>query len=117
MTIDIISIAQQASPKVAGQSAFERAQLSAFSSVVVSTRSSTYCVEVGARRGHAAQQVARAELPGREVRRSGDLLPLYFHSSAPRRHTNTNATASSATKISVSTSTKAPAAFRCTATG
>jgi hypothetical protein len=39
---DIISIAQQARPKVAGQSAFERAQLSAFSSVVVRTRSSTY---------------------------------------------------------------------------
>ena len=40
-TIDIISIAQQASPKVAGKIAFERAQLAAFSSVVVRTRSST----------------------------------------------------------------------------
>ena len=40
-TIDIISIAQQASPKVAGNSALPRAQLTALSSVVVRTRSST----------------------------------------------------------------------------
>src|SRR3954463_9914903 len=40
-TIDIISIAQQASPNVIGKSAFERAQLTARSIVVVRTRSST----------------------------------------------------------------------------
>ena len=40
-TMLIISIAQHASPNVAGNSALPRAQLSAFSSVVVSTRSST----------------------------------------------------------------------------
>ena len=42
-TMAIISIAQQARPKVAGMNALPRAQLAAFSSVVVSTRSSTYC--------------------------------------------------------------------------
>ena len=40
-TIDIISIAQQASPKVAGNSELPRAQPTALSSVVVRTRSST----------------------------------------------------------------------------
>src|SRR5437588_5624992 len=40
-TIDIISIAQQASPKVSGKNEFPRAQATAFSSVVVTTRSST----------------------------------------------------------------------------
>ena len=40
-TIDIISMAQQARPKVAGNSEFERAQLTALSSVVVMIDSST----------------------------------------------------------------------------
>ena len=40
-TIDIISIAQQARPKVAGNSELPRAQSTALSSVVVRTRSST----------------------------------------------------------------------------
>ena len=40
---EIISIAQHARPNVAGQTAFARAQFWAFSSVVNSTRSSTYC--------------------------------------------------------------------------
>jgi hypothetical protein len=40
-TIAIISIAQQARPNVAGMNALPRAQLAAFSIVVVSTRSST----------------------------------------------------------------------------
>src|ERR1700754_3350880 len=42
-TTDIISIAQQARPKVAGNSELPRAQLAARSSVVVMTRSCTYC--------------------------------------------------------------------------
>src|SRR3954469_20556489 len=42
-TTDIISIAQQASPKVAGNSELPRAQLAARSQVVVMTRSCTYC--------------------------------------------------------------------------
>ena len=40
-TIDIISMAQQARPNVAGKSELPRAQFAARSSVVVSTRSST----------------------------------------------------------------------------
>jgi hypothetical protein len=40
-TTDIISIAQQASPKVSGKNELPRAQSTARSSVVVSTRSST----------------------------------------------------------------------------
>jgi hypothetical protein len=40
-TIDIISMAQQASPKVAGNSELPRAQPTARSNVVVRTRSST----------------------------------------------------------------------------
>ena len=42
-TIDIISIAQQARPNVAGNMAFPRAQLTALSSVVVMMDSWTYC--------------------------------------------------------------------------
>src|SRR4051794_22441819 len=42
-TIDIISMAQHARPKVAGNSEFPRAQPAARSSVVVMTRSWTYC--------------------------------------------------------------------------
>ena len=57
----------------------------------------------------AAQHVARAQLARAEVAGCRvDLLALYLHSSAPRRHTNTNATASSATKTRISPSTKAP---------
>jgi hypothetical protein len=41
VTIDIISIAQQASPKVIGNSELARAMFSARSKVVVITRSST----------------------------------------------------------------------------
>src|SRR3954466_13704216 len=40
---EIISIAQQARPKVAGHTALARAQFCAFSRVVNSTRSSAYC--------------------------------------------------------------------------
>src|ERR1700709_2818843 len=42
-TTDIISIAQQARPKVAGNSELPRAQPTALSSVVVMIRSCTYC--------------------------------------------------------------------------
>src|SRR5262249_58496915 len=47
-----------------------------------------------------AQQVAGAQLAGAEA------LPLYFQSSAPRRHTKISATSNRTTKTRISTRTK-----------
>ena len=93
-TIDIISIAQQARPNVAGNSALARAQATALSSVVVSTRSSTYFSSSSPSRSPRSMSRARSwrtrkSSPDRSVlvRRDGELLALYLHSSAPLRQT------------------------------
>ena len=83
-TTDIISIAQQASPKVAGNIALPRAQLSALSSVVVRTRSSTYLSRSAPSR--SPRRASRARIPtGAEVGGIGDAD--YLHVRAPRRQT------------------------------
>ena len=83
----IISIAQQARPKVAGMIPFARAQFAALSIVVVRTRSSTYLsrsfLEVPGEH-LAGAQLARAELA---VRAGAQALAPHLHSSAPLRHT------------------------------
>ena len=61
-----------------------------------------------------AQHVARPELAHAEVRQR---LSLYFHASAPRRHTYTNAIISSTTNTTVSDIAKVPNARSCTAIG
>ena len=88
-TIDIISMAQQARPNVAGNMALPRAQLTALSSVVVRTESSDVLLERLALEV-AAQHVAGAQLAHAEVVLGGLVERLaadYLHSSAPRRHT------------------------------
>ena len=67
-TIDIISIAQQARPKVAGNIELPRAQSTALSSVVVMHALLDVLLEVGALEV-AAQHVARAQLARRGSRR------------------------------------------------
>ena len=119
-TIDIISIAQQASPNVAGKSELPRAQ---FERLVERRREHALLdvlLEVGALEV-AAEHVARAQLAGAEVARGPPRRELaladYLHSSAPRRQTYTKATNSSAMKTMVSTSAKVPKARSWTATG
>src|SRR3954453_1294420 len=66
-TIDIISIAQQARPNVAGKRAFERAQATALSIVVVSTRSSTYLSRSSPSRSPRSMSRARSWRTRRSV--------------------------------------------------
>ena len=114
-TMLIISIAQQASPKVSGKIELPRAHETALSSVVVMIRSWTYALEVLALEV-AAQHVARPQLAHPEVVR-GLLPPHYLHSRAPLRQTYTRATSSSTMKTTVSTRAKVPNARSWIATG
>ena len=91
----IISIAQQASPKVIGNIEFEAAQASTLSSLVVSTACSTCSSMLGVVEV-AAQQVASAQLADPQVlgrprlgerREAAQLLALYLQSRAPLRQT------------------------------
>ena len=115
-TIDIISIAQQARPNVAGKSELPRAHETALSSVVVMTRSSTYCssslaLEVAAQHV-AGAQLADAEVVGRRVsRRTISIRALLC---ARRR---SSAMSSSTTKTTISMSAKVPNARSWIATG
>ena len=59
-TTDIISMAQQARPNVAGKSELPRAQLAARSSVVVMTRSWTYCSRSAPSRSPRSMSRARS---------------------------------------------------------
>ena len=95
-TTAIISIAQQASPKVIGKHEFARAQLRRSSSRPVNTDRGDVVLEIGVD-DVPSQHVAGAKLADPEVlRRVGlgkrrerpQLLAAdYFHSSAPRRQT------------------------------
>ena len=135
-TIDIISIAQHASPKAAGKNEFERAHATALSSVVVITRFFDVAFEVGALEVgggvgalevSTAQHLARVQpahaqilgVPGTPGGRrpAADGLALHLHSSAPLRHTYTKATNSSRMNTIVSTSAKLPYARSSTAIG
>ena len=112
-TIDIISIAQHASPNVSGKNELPRAHATALSTrrrhhLLLDVRLELLVGQI------AAQHVARLELSDAEVRQR---LALYFHSSAPRRHTYTNAIISSTTNTIVSDSAKVPNARSCTAIG
>ena len=84
-TIDIISMAQQARPKVAGKSELERAQLTALSSVVVMIDSSTNFSSSGPSRSPRSMSRAvscrDAEVGLRR------LAPDYLQFNAPLRHT------------------------------
>ena len=88
LTAPIISSAQQASPNVAGMNALPRAQLAAFSIVVVIRRLLDELVEVGVLE-LAFEHLAGAQLAGAElaVVAVAELLTSYFHSRAPLRHT------------------------------
>ena len=118
-TIDIISIAQQASPNVAGKSELPRRPVGGPLERRREHALLDVLLELGALEV-AAEHVARAELAGAEVLRTlpgAELLADYLHSSAPRRQTYTKATNSRAMKTIVSTSAKVPNARSCTATG
>ncbi len=85
-TIDIISIAQQASPKVSGNSELPRAQ---FDGLVQRRREDALLdvlLEVIALE-LAAQHFARVELAHAEVLGGRQLLADHFHVRAPRRQT------------------------------
>ncbi len=102
-TTVIISIAQQASPKVSGNSALARAQFCAFSSVVRPTRSSTYWSRSSPSSSPRSIWRARSCLIAQVVR-PPFAVPGHLHSSAPLRHTNTNATNSSTMNVITSPS-------------
>ena len=62
----------------------------------------------------AQETINYASVGGRVTDQQGGVVP---GAAVTARQTNTNATAKSATNTRISPSTKAPAAFRCTATG
>ena len=114
-TIDIISIAQQASPNVAGKIALARGPAAALSSVVGEQALLDVLLERLALQ-LAAQHLARRSWRDAELPRRGRLA-RYLHSSAPLRHTYTKATVSRTMKTIVSTSAKVPNASSWIATG
>ena len=111
----IISIAQQASPKPSGNSAFLRAQFCAFSNFVKQEPLLDLALEVLALE-LAAEQLLRLQLADAEAV-AVDLGARHFHSSAPLLQTNTSATSSSTTNTTVSTSANTPNASSFIATG
>ena len=87
-TIDIISIAQQARPKVSGKIALPRRPVDG----LVERRREDALLDVLLELGAlevAAEHVARAELARAEVggRAAARAVADHFHSSAPRRQT------------------------------
>ena len=118
-TMDIISIAQQARPKVAGNIELPRAQRDGLVERRGEDRArATYSSRSSPSRSPRSS-VAGAELAdARKSAGSRDRLAAdYLHSSAPRRQTYTNATISSAMKTTVSMRANVPKARSCTATG
>ena len=104
----IISIAQQASPKPSGNSAFLRAQFWAVSNLREQQPLLDLALEVLSLE-LAAQHLLGLQLPHPELL-ALDLGARHFHSRAPLRQTNTNATSSSTTKTIVSTRANTPKA-------
>ena len=103
---------------MAGMNALPRAQLPAFSSVVVSRRCSTNSSSSGPS-SSLLQHAARGELPRPELAlvAASELLADYFHSRAPLRQTYTNATNNRTMKTEISANANVPKVLSCIATG